>query len=173
MSEACRLLNALDSADAARTLYRCCGAQRWVQGVLRLRPFASEQGLIDAARRVWERMTEPDWLEAFSHHPRIGADLGELRCRFGLTADLSAQEQAGANSASAEVLEALARDNEVYQQRFGFVFLVCATGKSAAEMLTLLQERLPHDRATELRVAAAEQFKITRLRLLGLSEDAL
>lgn len=162
-------LNELDSDEAAAALARCCGAARWVEQMTALRPFASREALFDAAERVWNALSVEDQLEAFAHHPRIGARPGELERRFASTAALSGREQAGVASASTPVIAALREGNVAYEERFGFVFLVCATGKSADEMLALLRERLTHDRATELRIAAAEHAKITRLRLAGLA----
>jgi 2-oxo-4-hydroxy-4-carboxy-5-ureidoimidazoline decarboxylase len=169
MPEPHRYLNVLASADAAAALRRCCGAERWVEQMNGLRPFASSEALYAEAERVWRGLAEQDHLQAFAHHPRIGASRAELERRFGATAALSGKEQAGVAQANAEVLDALAAGNRAYDERFGFVFLVCATGKSAAEILALLTARLTHDRATELRIAAEEHAKITRLRLEGLS----
>lgn len=169
MSEPHVYLNGLTSDQAAAALKRCCGAKRWVQHMNALRPFASSEALYLAAERVWRELSTADHLEAFAHHPRIGASPGELERRFGATAGLSSREQAGVASATAQVIEALREGNLEYEQRFGFVFLVCATGKSADEMLALLNERLPHDRLLELQIAAAEHAKITRLRLEGLA----
>ena len=128
------------------------------------RPFGSQEALLAAARDEWFALTEDDWLEAFWHHPQIG-DRAALEGRFPKTHDLSEQEQAGVATAREDVLDALEHDNAVYHDRFGFIFIVCATGKSAEEMLQLLRDRLPNDRATELRNAAEEQAKITALRL--------
>ena len=130
------------------------------------RPFGGDARLLRAARIEWFGLTEADWLEAFSHHPQIG-DRASLAARFPATHDLSAKEQAGVGRAGDEVLSALANANQAYLDRFGFIFIVCATGKTAEEMLQLLRDRLPHDRATELRIAAEEQAKITALRLGG------
>jgi 2-oxo-4-hydroxy-4-carboxy-5-ureidoimidazoline decarboxylase len=132
--------------------------------MLARRPFASQAALLHAARDEWFALDEADWLEAFSHHPRIG-DRASLEARFPATHDLSSKEQSSVAAARAEVIEGLARDNETYFDRFGFIFIVCATGKSAEEMLKLLRDRLNNDRATELRIAAEEQAKITALRL--------
>lgn len=128
------------------------------------RPFGSDARLLRAARIEWFGLTEADWLEAFSHHPKIG-DRASLAARFPATHDLSAREQSGVGSASARVLDELAEANEAYFNKFGFIFIVCATGKTAAEMLALLRARLANNRATELRTAAEEQAKITALRL--------
>lgn len=126
--------------------------------------FASHEALLTAAREEWFALSEADWLEAFLHHPRIG-DRAALEARFPATHDLSANEQAGIGAARADVLDALSEANDAYYARFGFIFIVCATGKSAEEMLQLLRDRLGNDRATELRIAAEEQAKITALRL--------
>lgn len=128
------------------------------------RPFGTDKKLLFAARVEWFGLTEADWLEAFSHHPRIG-DRDALAARFPATHDLSSKEQAGAGAAPADIIDALAQANQQYVDRFGFIFILCATGKSAEEMLRLLRERLPNDRTAELRVAAEEQAKITALRL--------
>jgi 2-oxo-4-hydroxy-4-carboxy-5-ureidoimidazoline decarboxylase len=124
--------------------------------------------LLFAARNEWFGLTERDWLEAFSHHPKIG-DRASLAARFPATHDLSAKEQSGVGSAQDDVITALAEGNEAYLERFGFIFIVCATGKSAEEMLALLRQRLGNERAAELRIAAEEQAKITALRLGCLS----
>jgi 2-oxo-4-hydroxy-4-carboxy-5-ureidoimidazoline decarboxylase len=128
------------------------------------RPFADAAALRAAADEVWSALSHGDWLEAFSHHPRIG-DVEGLRARFASTRTWAEGEQAGARAASDEVLRALAEGNRAYEARFGHIFIVCATGKSAEEMLALLRARLPNDPVAEARVAAGEQAKITRLRL--------
>ena len=162
--------------DAARAiLARACGSPRWVERMLARRPFGSEAALRSAAREEWFALGEDDWLEAFAAHPRIGdraaapptpaSEGGSPAARFPATHDLSAREQSGVAAASARVIDELAAANDAYAARFGFIFIVCATGKSAEEMLALLRARLPNDRATELRNAAEEQAKITALRL--------
>jgi 2-oxo-4-hydroxy-4-carboxy-5-ureidoimidazoline decarboxylase len=128
------------------------------------RPFGSAEALQSLARSEWFSLGEDDWLEAFSHHPKIG-DRASLEKRFPSTHDLSSQEQIRVGGANADVITALAEANEIYLERFGFIFIVCATGKSAEEMLKMLRDRLSNDRATELRIAAEEQAKITALRL--------
>jgi 2-oxo-4-hydroxy-4-carboxy-5-ureidoimidazoline decarboxylase len=128
------------------------------------RPFGSREELFAAAEAAFGDLAPEGWLEAFAHHPKIG-DQEALRARFAETRQWAEGEQAGAAAASEEVLAALARENRAYEARFGYIFIVCASGKTAAEMLALLRERLPHRADTELRVAAAEQAKITRLRL--------
>jgi len=150
--------------EAREILSRACGSSRWVERMMARRPFVRDAKLLSVARVEWFGLTEADWLEAFSHHPRIG-DRASLDARFPATHDLSTKEQAGVSVARAETIDALADANQRYFERFGFTFIVCATGKSAVEMLSSLRARLPNDRATELRIAAEEQAKITALRL--------
>ena len=128
------------------------------------RPFADAAALFALADACWAGLSRDDWLEAFAHHPRIG-DVEGLRTRFANTRAWAAGEQAGTASASEAVLQALTEGNRAYEARFGYIFIVCATGKSAEEMLGLLHARLPNDPAAELPIAAEEQRKITRLRL--------
>jgi 2-oxo-4-hydroxy-4-carboxy-5-ureidoimidazoline decarboxylase len=168
MAEPHQLLNALEPGAAAAALRRCCGAERWVQAMLAARPFVSTLALHERALQVWDGLGAPDYLEAFSHHPQIGEDLDELRKRFAATHSLSSREQAGVNNADESTLLSLREGNRAYRERFGHIFIVCATGKSAAEMLALLRQRIENEPAAELAIAAAEQAKITRLRLDGL-----
>ena len=149
----------------ARTLLRsACGSSRWVQRMLERRPFGSQESLLAAAREAWAALGEHDWREAFQHHPAIG-DVTSLRERFPATHQHSTREQAGVQAASDEVLKRLADGNRRYRERFGYTFIVCATGKSAEEMLGLLEARLDHDHMVEIHVAAEEQARITALRL--------
>ncbi len=157
-------LNALPADGARAELARCCGAVRWVERVLGERPFRSEGDLLDRADRAFADLGRADWLEAFAHHPKIG-DLEGLRKRFASTRAWAAGEQAGASGAPEAVLAALAEGNRAYEVRFGFIFIVCATGKSAEEMLSLLGRRIDNDPEAELGLAAGEQKKITRIRL--------
>ena len=151
-------LNSLPAVAARSALGRCCNARRWVDAMLAARPFASDAELLATAERVWWGLGRADWLEAFAAHPRIGG-------RVGAGMDWARREQAGANGAAQATLAALAQGNVTYEERFGHVFLISATGKTADEMLGALRGRLANDPATELRVAAEEQAKITRLRL--------
>ena len=157
-------INAATPEAARAILARACGSSRWVDRMMARRPFGNDAKLLFAARNEWFGLTEADWLEAFSHHPKIG-DRAALAERFPETHDLSAKEQARVGGADANVIDELADANDRYRDRFGFIFIVCATGKTAEEMLQLLRDRLSHDRATELRLAAEEQAKITALRL--------
>ena len=157
-------LNALPESAAADELGRCCGATRWVARMVAGRPYADATDLQDVARSVWRELSSEDWLEAFTHHPRIG-DVDGLRKKFASTAKWAAGEQSGAGDAAEAVLTALATGNRDYEARFGHIFIVCATGKTAAEMLALLRARIGNAPDTELRIAAGEQEKITTLRL--------
>lgn len=148
-------LNALPAADAERALLACCGSRRWAHDLAARRPFASLAELHSAADQAWWSLDRADWLEAFSAHPRIG-ERGT---------GWSSDEQAAAASAADTVKAALARRNREYEARYGHVFLVCATGRSAESMLADLERRMRNETDTELRVAAGEQAKITRLRL--------
>ncbi|MBE7437604.1 MAG: 2-oxo-4-hydroxy-4-carboxy-5-ureidoimidazoline decarboxylase [Spirochaetales bacterium] len=166
------LLLASLSADQIREhLFRCCGSTRWVDSMLAHSPFADEAQLREKARALWSGLAESDYLEAFSHHPRIGSDPEALRQKFGRTASWSAGEQSSVQSATEETIMELSRYNTEYIQKFGFVFLICATGKSAAEMLVALKKRLPNDRATEIQNAATEQAHITQIRLDKLKAE--
>ena len=160
-------LNALAPAARAEALATCCGSPAWVDDLNLLFPFESEDALLAAAEHVWYGLTETDWREAFAQHPKIG-DVSALRAKFASTAAWAASEQGAVSQASAETLGALAAGNDAYEQHFGYLFIVCATGKSAADILALLRARLPHSPAEEIKVAMAEQAKITRLRLQKL-----
>ena len=157
-------LDLLPEAALREALTRCCGAHGWVDLMVEARPYGSQRALAQAADDAWAQIGEADYLEAFSHHPRIG-DLDGLRARFSSTRAWAGDEQAGAAQAGEATLTRLRDLNDRYFERFGFIFIVCATGKSAAEMLALLEARLPNDRGDELVIAAAEQHKITHIRL--------
>jgi len=156
--------NALPDMEAAEEIVPCCGSQRWAQEMVRLRPFGSVVEVWEAADRVWRGLGAEDWDEAFRNHPRIG----ERKAPAAATkrsAAWSRQEQNGVHAHDATVLAELARRNTEYEARFGRVFLVCATGKSAAEMLGILKRRLGNDAETELREVGEQQRQITQLRL--------
>lgn len=152
-------LNGLAADRATTELRRCCGSNRWALAMAAARPFASEDALLAIAERLWWSLDAADWLEAFAAHPRIGDRP---------TSAWSSEEQAAASAASAEVRNRLAHGNRAYEQRFGYTFLVCATDRSAADILDMLERRLPGSAADELQIAAAEQRKITTLRLQKL-----
>lgn len=157
-------LNSLELPAARTTLSTACAAEAWVVAMLRRRPFASDDDVFEAMRAAAAGLSEEDWLEAFAAHPMIG-DVASLREKYASTSALAAAEQAGATAASEAVLEELAELNQAYFERHGFIFIVCASGKTADEMLTLLRARLPRSRREELQTAAQQQLKITELRL--------
>lgn len=157
-------LNGLPGEKAEAELLRCCGSVRWAQSVAGLRPFRDAEALFKAAEETWWRLAKEDWLEAFSHHPRIGGK-DALRAKFASTRKWAAGEQAAVAAASEETLERLETGNREYEKRFGHIFIVCATGKSAKEMLFFLMDRLGNEPEKEIKTAAGEQAKITRLRL--------
>jgi len=159
--------NTLDKAAAAELL-KCCGSSKWVSAMMENFPFPSEDHLIKKAVAIWyEQCEKEDWLEAFTHHPKIG-DNKSLEEKFAPTKDWAASEQSGVQTANNTVIEQLVKGNEGYENKFGFIFIVCATGKTAQEMLHLLQDRLQNNYENELKIAMKEQDKITQLRLKKL-----
>jgi len=162
--------NALARAEAESELMKCCGSTRWAQALVAARPFLDISELLFKSDRVWQSLDAADWLEAFSHHPQIGEKKAE-REQTAEASRWSEQEQAGTRDADAETATALAAANRAYLQKFGHIFIVCATGKSVAEMLSLCEQRLEHDPQDELRIAAEEQRRITHLRLRKLLES--
>ena len=157
-------LNTLGKTALAELLTKCCGSTTWVGKMCKLFPMPDEANLFEEAIRSWNACHEEDWLEAFSHHPKIG-DTGSLKEKFSTTADWAAGEQSSVKHSSPEVLEALYNANRLYEEKFGYIFIVCATGKPAEEMLRLLQERLNGTPEDEIKIAMTEQQKITALRL--------
>lgn len=160
-------INAMSPDEARVKFLTCCGASRWAGRMAAMRPYADPAAIREAAEHAFGELGPEDWREAFSSHPQIG-DLDSLRARFAAKADLSAGEQAGVAGASEATLAALARGNQAYREKFGYIFIVCATGKTADEMLDLLQKRLENPPEQEIGIAAAEQAAITRLRLRRL-----
>ncbi len=157
-------LDRLVPAAAEAELRACCGSRRWAEEMARRRPFRTEEALLAAAEEVFSALGRQDWLEAFRAHPRIGS-ARDVAAQSARTRAWSEAEQAGARAAAADTLAALAEANRAYEERFGHIFIVCATGKTADEMLAACRARLAHDAETELRAAAEEQRKITRIRL--------
>ncbi len=157
-------INTLSNEEAVNTLLLCCGSRRWAEGVAAHRPFDSAHEIISLADEVWDNLGEEDWLEAFSHHPKIG-DIDSLRKKFMSTRSWAQSEQSGTAAASDEVLHELAELNEAYLKKFNYIFIVCATGKSAEEMLDILKSRIDNKPEDELHIAAGEQKKITKIRL--------
>jgi 2-oxo-4-hydroxy-4-carboxy-5-ureidoimidazoline decarboxylase len=157
-------LNKMNGEHALSELFKCCGSQHWAQKLTDCRPFSNIQDLIGSSDRIWMECDRKDALEAFSHHPKIG-DLKSLEKKFATTREWASGEQAGLKTAAGKIIQELAAGNAAYESKFGYIFIVCATGKSAEEMLGLLQSRIGNDAETELKIAMIEQNKITHLRL--------
>ncbi len=157
-------LNRMANDVAVEHFLRCCGSSQWAKRMAESRPYANQSAVLDTADRVWRKLPHTDWLEAFTAHPRIG-DVNSLRKKFENTKAWASGEQSGVDFAAESVLQGLADGNRKYEEKNGFIFIVCATGKSAAEMLALLKARLPNSREQEIQNAADEQMKITRIRI--------
>lgn len=162
-------LNQLTHEQLLAELKKCCGSSSWVESMIDFQPYPSIEWLHRISDEIWNELDEADYLEAFSHHPMIG-DMASLKAKFTSTANWAGDEQKGSQSADEQTLIALEQGNQAYLDKFGFIFIVCATGKSAQQMLELLKNRLPNDRKTEIRIAASEQNKITHLRIDKLIE---
>jgi OHCU decarboxylase len=157
-------LDAMPKPQAKKLLAECCGASRWVSGMLARRPFGSRARVLSTADEIWRSLDSEEMREAFSHHPRIGERKSAApQSERGRT--WAAGEQSGIERAPDDIRAQLAAVNREYEERFGYIYIVFATGKSAEEMLALARERLRNDPDVELRTAAEEQRKITRLRL--------
>jgi OHCU decarboxylase len=170
MNQSVELLNGMSVDQAEAQFWKCCGSKRWAQAMATARPFESEQQIFDEADALFGLLSDDDWLEAFRAHPKIG-EKKAAAAQSETAKKWSSQEQSRTESAAAETKQALSEGNREYEERFGFIFIVCATGQSAEEMLTLLEQRMANDPPAELRVAAEEQRKITHLRLQKLLES--
>ncbi len=164
MSEVLARWNRLSPAEAAQEILPCCGSTSWARTLAAHRPIGDETSLIEASDQAWWSLEASDWMEAFSRHPRIGERKAPVTASVK-SAAWSAQEQGNVADAGETMQLALAEGNREYERRFDRVFIVCATGKSASEILDNLRRRLGNDDSTELREAAEEQRKITNLRL--------
>jgi allantoicase len=164
-------LNRMPLADAAQLLTACCGSSTWVAGMLKHRPFEDLEDLLMASDEVAGNLVPKDWLEAFRHHPRIGEQAAQAsvsETAFGW----SEGEQAAASESTGDVQARIAQGNRDYEQRFGFIFIIRASGRTADEVLAALTERLGNEPDAELAIAAREQQQITNLRLLKLIQGA-
>ncbi len=158
--------NKFDKDAAAKELFSCCGSEKWVALLMNDFPFVSEEALVEKATRIWYgECGKTDWLESFTHHPRIG-DKKSLEKKF------AGKEQSAVATAPGEIIDALLKANNDYEKKFGFIFIVCATGKSAEEMLRLMDDRLGNSLEEELNIAMGEQHKITLIRFKKLLENA-
>ncbi len=158
MNDVLAAWNDADKPTAMDVMLACCATKRWAEAMVALRPYSSVESLSLTADEVWSTMEEPDWIEAFAAHPRIGERKADASA-------WSQQEQSSTANADQQILADLANGNAQYEQRFGFTYIVCATGKSAEEMLAILRRRLTHDRESELREAAEQQRQIMQIRL--------
>jgi allantoicase len=156
--------NELDKLKARDQLSKCCGSTKWVDSMLSHFPFKSIEILQAKADEVWQVCEEADALEAFAHHPKIG-DRESIVKKFESTKEWASDEQKGMGLANDEMIDRLAKGNIDYERKFGYIFIVFATGKSAMEMLDILEKRLTNEPGTELKIAMEEQHKITKLRL--------
>ena len=157
-------LNNFTAEQATHTFMQCCTSSTWIKTMVQARPFSNEKAIVKQADLAWQGLAESDYLEAFEGHPKIG-NVNSLRAKYANTKELAGNEQGLVKEANDDVLEALSQGNADYEEKFGFIFIVCATGKSAKEMSDLLQARLLNNKATELINAAEEQRKILQLRI--------
>jgi len=164
----------LPSVKKSELLFQCCGSNEWVNKMLTVFPVEDLVELLDATEEKWYQCSEADWKEAFTHHPKIG-DIHSLKEKFANTAEWAAGEQSGVINANEKTLLQLSKANEEYQKKFGFIFIICATGLTAENILTDMEMRLSHTENEELNIAAAEQLRITKLRLeklFGINESS-
>jgi 2-oxo-4-hydroxy-4-carboxy-5-ureidoimidazoline decarboxylase len=156
--------NALTDSEAHDALALCCVSERWVDGVLAGRPYPDAEALRTAADTVWRSLGKEDFLQAFEGHPKIG-DVNSLKARYAASGKLAAHEQSGVAAADDAVIQRLAAGNASYEEKFGYIFIVCASGKTAEEMCAILEHRLANNPERELGIAAEEQRKILQIRL--------
>lgn len=157
-------LNAFTKTQAEQAFLQCCTSSRWVALMVDSRPYHDREQCQATALKHWATMQEADLLEAFEGHPKIG-DVNSLRAKYASTKDLASGEQSAMQQANEASIQGLAEGNKHYETKNGFIFIVCATGKSAEQMLALLQARLENRREDELIIAAQEQAKITAIRI--------
>lgn len=162
-------INHLGKEELSKELYKCCGSATWVNNMLKYFPVEELIELLENSEEEWWKCSEADWKEAFAQHPRIG-DLESIRKKFAATADWASSEQGGVQNAKEETLKALAEANKLYEEKFGYIFIICATGKSAEEIFASLQTRLQNSPEVEIDIAADEQLQILQLRLEKLLE---
>jgi OHCU decarboxylase len=167
MSGKLEQLNRAAKETAEADFINCCGSRKWARLMTEARPFADIGELLKQAEEIWLNLESEDWLEAFAAHPKIGAKKAVSQ-QSAQSADWSNQEQAGTQNAADSLRDELDEANRLYEEKFGFIFIVCATGKTAEEMLDLCRRRLNNDAASEIRIAADEQRKITEIRLKKL-----
>ncbi len=170
MNEGLKQLNNAKRETAEARFFDCCGSQCWAQMMTEARPFNDVSALLGQAKQIWQKLESEDWLEAFAAHPKIGIRRAVSQ-QSAESAQWSNAEQSGTRVADDSVLSELSKANRLYEERFGYIFIVCATGKSAEEMLDLCLLRLNNPADAELSIAAQEQRKITEIRLKKLLES--
>ena len=169
MSTGLQQLNSLEREQAQVEFHKCCGSRKWAERMADARPFDDLDALLRVADQIWWSLDAADWLEAFGHHPKIG----ERQAAKALSEEAerwSEEEQASVRVAAQTTMMEMEAANREYERRFGFIFIVCASGRTTEEMLAMLKERLKNETDKELRVAAEEQQRITQLRLRKLLE---
>lgn len=157
-------LNNLEPEEAYDAFEKCCTSSTWIINMVNERPFDSKESLFTFSDNIWAKCNENDWLEACDGHPKIG-DVSSLKEKYATTKQWAGNEQSGMDTASDDIINKLAKGNTDYETKFGYIFIVCATGKSAKEMHDLLEIRLNNEPEQELKIAMGEQNKITHLRL--------
>jgi OHCU decarboxylase len=162
-------INSIPSERAEAEFLKCCGAKRWASKMSAARPFENLEHMVATADRIWWSLEPDDWQEAFHSHPKIG-EKKPAATVAKKSLGWSESEQSGTRGSTQQTMDQLAELNRQYEEKFGFIYIICATGKSAEEMLAILRDRIKHDTETELRNAATEQAKITTLRLNKLIE---
>ena len=163
-------LNLLSAGEAENEFLKCCGSKNWARQMTAARPFENVDHLSETAAQVWWALESGDWLEAFHSHPKIGEQKAAAQTAVEAQ-EWSEDEQSGIRNSAQQTMAALAELNRVYEEKFGYIFIVCASGKSSEEMLAILRQRLKNNHDEELRIAAAEQAKITQLRLRKLIDS--
>lgn len=163
-------LNSIPDDQLYSIFAECCGSTLWKKKLVNLRPYRDLNDLIEKSNSVWYSLKVEDWKEAFSVHPKIG-DLDSLREKYGKHETWSKGEQSKVNKANEATIQALQKHNSEYFKKFGYIFIVFATGKTAEEMLEILEKRLPNSTFEEIEIAGREQNKITRLRLEKLQQQ--
>lgn len=172
MNKELEKLNNIPREIAKSKFLDCCGSHRWARKMTEARPFADVSALIEQAEQIWWNLGTKDWLEAFAAHPKIG-ERKAAPLQQAQSAEWSKGEQSGTQTATESVLNELTDANRLYEKKFGFIFIVCATGKSAEEMLEICRARLKNETEAEIRIAAEEQRKITKIRLKKLLESGV
>lgn len=166
--------NHLPEEKKREYLLQCCGSREWINRMLTVFPVEDLVEFLDVAEEKWYECSQEEWREAFEHHPTIG-DINSMKEKFANTTEWAAEEQSGVNKSDEATLQELSNANKEYQNKFGYIYIVCATGRSANEMLDDLKARINNPKEEEVKVAAAEQLKITKLRLeklFGVNEKS-